>query len=139
MVKLILVDTSVLIDYLKGIENVKTCLFEKVIKQKIPFGISSYTYQEVLQGARDDKEFNELKEYLSSQNIFYLPEDIETYNDAAQMFYRLRLQEITVRSTIDILIALTCVKYDLILMHNDKDFDMIKSQVHTLRVLDELL
>ena len=136
---MILVDTSVLIDYLKGLENVKTSLFEKIVKQKIPFGISSYTYQEVLQGARDDKEFDDLKEYLSSQNIYYLSASIETFNDAAQMFYSLRRNGITIRSTIDILIALTCLEYDLILLHNDRDFNMIKSRIHTLKILNELI
>ena len=73
---MILVDTSVLIDYLKGKANIKTDLFEWILTRKLPFGIASYTYQEVLQGARDEKEYLKMQDYLSTQKIYFLPEDI---------------------------------------------------------------
>ncbi|MBS4030643.1 MAG: hypothetical protein KGZ63_04355 [Clostridiales bacterium] len=59
---MVLVDTSVLIGFLKGQVDEKTELFKDVLSRDIPFGISSYTYQEVLQGARNETEFNTLKE-----------------------------------------------------------------------------
>jgi len=65
---LILVDTTVLIDLLKGVENEKTEIFEEIQLQNIPYGITSYTYQEVLQGARDEAEYKKLKNtYLHKQ------------------------------------------------------------------------
>ena len=53
---MILLDTSVLIDFLKGKDNAKVRLFEDILDQKIPWGICEYVFQEVLQGARDEKE-----------------------------------------------------------------------------------
>lgn len=71
---MILVDTSVLIDFFKGIKNVATNRFRTVLEQNIRFGISSFIYQEVLQGAKSEKEYKRLKRYLSTQR-FYHPRD----------------------------------------------------------------
>jgi len=54
---MILVDTSVLIDFFKGNTNEKVEKFEWILKNKIPFGITHLIYQEILQGAKDEKEF----------------------------------------------------------------------------------
>ena len=70
---MVLVDTSVLIGFLKGQSDDKTKQFEKILSRNIPFGISAYTYQEVLQGARDEKEFEQLKSYLSTQKSITCP------------------------------------------------------------------
>lgn len=50
-----------------------------MVSYDIPFGISAYTYQEMLQGARSEKDFLTLKNYLGGQKIYILPETIETY------------------------------------------------------------
>ena len=135
---MILIDTSVLIDFLKGVQNTKTELFELALNQQIPYGIASYTYQEVLQGARDKNEYDKLNEYLSTQNIYLLPEVIETYEKAARMFFTLRRQGVTPRSTIDVLIALTAIEYNLFLLHNDRDFDIIAEKTVGLKILNKL-
>ena len=57
---MILVDTSVLIDYLRGRENNKVDLFRRILDRGIPYGISSEIYMEILQGARSDWEFETL-------------------------------------------------------------------------------
>ncbi len=64
---MVLVDTSVLIDFLKGGQNRKTALLDEIIAREVPFGISAYTYQEVLQGARNEREYKRLREYLDTQ------------------------------------------------------------------------
>jgi len=133
---MILVDTSVLIDFLKGIDNAKSGMFETVLEERIPYGFSSYTYQEILQGSRNESEFNKLKEYLSSQVFYFLPESLKTYDEAARMFFNLRRQGITVRSSIDILIALTAIKNNLFLLHNDRDFDVLALKLPTLKILN---
>jgi hypothetical protein len=128
----------VLIDALKGKENVKTKLFKDVIKRNVPYGFAAYTYQEVLQGASNEREYSRLKEYLSVQRIYFLPEEIKTYEKAAVIYYNLRRQGITPRSTIDILIALTAMEHNLLLLHNDKDFDAIASKIADLKILNRL-
>ena len=64
---MILVDTSVFINYFKGVENESTIKFDKIISENIQFGINNYIYQELLQGSANQKEFNSLYEYLTNQ------------------------------------------------------------------------
>ena len=135
---MILVDTSVIIDYLKGAENGKTLMFDRIISRDIPFGISAYTYQELLQGARDGREYEALKEYLSSQKIYILPSDLVYYEQAAKLFFDLRRKGRTIRSAIDVLIAQTAIYFGLSLLHNDRDFDIIAEEIESFRVLNEL-
>ena len=67
---MILVDTSVLIDFFKGNSNRAVRDLKEILKRQIPCGISSVIYQEVLQGAKNKKEFDLLNEYLSTQYFF---------------------------------------------------------------------
>jgi predicted nucleic acid-binding protein len=136
--RLILVDTSVLIDFFRGRENAKTELFEIILKRKLPFGIASYTYQELLQGAGNEEEYKKLEEYLSTQIIYFLPEEIKTYAEASRQYFELRRKGVTPRGTIDILIALIAIKNNLFLLHNDKDFDVLASNFEDLMILERL-
>lgn len=135
---MVLVDTSVLINYLKGQTDAKTELFEVILSRDVPFGISGYTYQELLQGARSEKEFRQLKEYIGSQQIYFLPKTANVHEQAAPMYFNLRRSGITIRSTIDILIALTAIKNNLHLLHNDRDFDVIAVKFPKLKILNSL-
>ncbi len=67
---MILVDTSVLIDFFKGNSNRAVRDLKEILKRQIPFCISYVIYQEVLQGAKNKKEFDLLNEYLSTQYFF---------------------------------------------------------------------
>lgn len=135
---MVLVDTSVLIEYLKGRQNPKTDLFEEILVRDIPFGMAALTYQEVLQGARDEREFKRLREYLGGQVIYYPPDGRETYEKAARLFFDLRRRGVTVRGSLDMLIALTAMEHKLMLLHNDRDFDAIATITPELKILDAL-
>jgi predicted nucleic acid-binding protein len=63
----ILADTSVLIDFFKGKHNAAVDKLEQAIAANVPFGITVFIYQEILQGAATEKEFNHLKRYLDTQ------------------------------------------------------------------------
>jgi len=126
---MILVDTSVLIDFFKGRENKATDLFREVLQRQIPFGITPIILQEVLQGAKTEKEFSTLSEYLVSQKIFYPRDPIQTFSRAARLYFDCRKKGITIRSTIDCLIVQVALEHELFLLHNDKDFDAIASVV----------
>ena len=119
---MILVDTSVLIDLFKGNNNDAVCDFREIIQQQVPFGISSVIYQEVLQGARTRKEYNTLNEYLSSQRFFNPKDHLVSYAGAAEIYFNCRKNGITIRSTIDCLIAQVALEHELLLLHNDQDF-----------------
>ncbi|MBS3897676.1 MAG: PIN domain nuclease [Dethiobacter sp.] len=135
---MILVDTSVLIGFLKGQDNDRTELFKEILSRDIPFGISSYTYQEVLQGTRNEEEFQTLKDYLSTQHIYFLEQGAATYERAAKLYFNMRRKGITPRSTLDILIALTAIDNDLALLHNDSDFNAMADHMPDFRILNML-
>ncbi|WP_200773541.1 PIN domain-containing protein [Thermosipho atlanticus] len=79
---MILVDISVLIAFLKGIDNEKTKKFEYILDRNIPFGINKFIYQEILQGAKNEKEFNKLKEYLDTQTFYELNNGKKSFENA---------------------------------------------------------
>lgn len=67
---MILVDTSVMIDFLKNNCTSATEKLNLIIQNGIPYGINTFIYQELLQGTSRDKDYNRLKTYLDSQ-VFY--------------------------------------------------------------------
>jgi len=129
---MILVDTSVLINFFKGVKSQSAEKFRSVLVQKIPFGINYFIYQEVLQGAKSEKEYNNLKKYLSTQHFFHPKDPIESFARAARIYYDCRKKGITITSTIDCIIAQTVIEQDLFLLHRDKDFELM-SQVVELK------
>lgn len=135
---MVLVDTSVLIEYLKGRKNPKTDIFDAILARDIPFGISVFTYQEALQGARDEREYGRLREYLDTQTVYAPPPGTEVFEKAARLFFTLRLRGVTVRGSIDMLIALTAMENNLMLLHNDRDFDAIAARTPKLKILRAL-
>ncbi len=119
---MILVDTSVLIDFFCKNENTSAQKFKEVLKREIPFGITAQILQEVLQGAKTQNDYEKLKAYLETQ-IFYHPQDpIGSYAQAAQLYRQCKQQGVTPRSTIDCLIVQIAIEHNLALLHSDKDF-----------------
>ena len=122
---MILVDTSVLIDFLKGTKSETVEKLEWVLQKGIPFGINSFIFQEVLQGVTSEKEYTLLDSYLRTQRFYHLKDAIESYASAARIYMDCRKKGITVTSTIDCLIAVTALEHDLLLLYNDSDFAAI--------------
>lgn len=131
---MILVDTSVLIGYLKGSDGAVYNKFDEIIDKDIPFGINAYIYQELLQGSRDETEYNKLKEYLTSLPVYELKNGILSFEKAAYIYFICRKNGVTVRSTVDLLIAETAIENDLYLLHNDNDFTNIAKIVKELKI-----
>ena len=126
---MILVDTSVLIDYFKGNQNNATDKFQFILNSSVPFGINSLIFQEILQGSKTEKEFYILKTYLESQ-VFYEPEEGRTFFvKAAEIYFKCRKKGYQIGSAIDCIIAQTAITYDLKLLHHDKDFETISQVV----------
>jgi predicted nucleic acid-binding protein len=126
---MILVDTSVLIDFLKGFQTEGRDKFEVVLHRKIPFGITSFILQEVLQGAASEKEFLLLKKYLLSQKFYHPKDPVDSFARAARIYMDCRKQGITIRSTIDCIVVQTVLEHDLFLLHNDNDFNAMAKVV----------
>lgn len=122
---MILVDTSVLIHFFKGVESEGSQKLRMVLERGISFGINSLIFQEVLQGAVSEKEYLTLRQYLETQRFYHLREPIDSYAKAAKIYLDCRKKGITIRSTIDCLIAQTALENDLFLLHEDQDFDLM--------------
>ena len=122
---MILVDTSTLIDFFKNRDTIQVDKFKNIISLNIPFGINKYIYQEILQGSKNENEFNILDKYLSSQIFYEMGNDINSFRNSALLFFKCRKNGFTVK-TIDCLIANTTIENNLLLLHNDKDFEDIQ-------------
>lgn len=117
-----LVDTSVWLDFFRNRSTQAAAQFEEVLEQNLPFGIASVIYQEVLQGADSPRDFSKLQNYLSTQKFYHPLDPILSYEQAADLYFNCRQQGITIRGTIDCLIAQIAIEHKLRLLHNDRDF-----------------
>jgi predicted nucleic acid-binding protein len=122
-----LVDTSVWIDSLRQVDNAPARYFRSLIADRAPYGITGVIYQEVLQGARGEQDFEQLRSHLGSLTFWHPLDPVETYAEAADLYRRCRVRGVTVRSTLDCLIARLAIEHGLLLVHNDRDFDHISS------------
>ncbi len=126
---MILVDTSVLIDYLRGAMNAPVRRFQQVLDSNLAFGISPLTYLEVLQGTRTEKDWAAVKGYLETQRFYRLLDEKESYAAATRIYFDCRKNGITINSAVDCLIAQTAIEHDLALLHHDADFDRMRKVV----------
>lgn len=78
---------------------------------------------ELLQGARDEREWDLLREYLDGQT--YLEMQSHSWPEAARIYFDLRRRGKTVRSPIDCCIAQLAIDHDVLLLHRDRDFEVI--------------
>jgi len=131
---MILVDTSVLIGYFRGIEGQVYDKMNYLVNNEIPFGICHYVYQELLQGSANEQEYKLLKDYLTTLPFYGLRSGNESFENAALMYMNCRKKGITVRSTIDLLIAEIAIENDLYLFHNDNDYTNISKMCKILKI-----
>ena len=117
-----LVDTSVWIDLLRQYDTGPVRILRSLFEQRLPYGITGIIYQEVLQGARSEMDFDKLREYLGTQCFYHPKESVGSYAEAARLYADCRRQGITIRSTIDCLIARIAIEHELTLLHSDKDY-----------------
>ena len=118
---MILVDSSVWIDYFKGTLTPRTSKLDQLLDTDW-LAIGDLMLTEVLQGCRGDKEFNRVKDLLTSLTIVDLGGQ-EIAIQAARNFRTLRRLGISIRKTIDTLVATRCIESGYVLLHNDRDFD----------------
>jgi predicted nucleic acid-binding protein len=78
---------------------------------------------ELLQGCRDDREWSRSLEYLNNQS--YLEMSLDGWTEAARIYFELRQQGLTVRSTLDCCIAVVALEHNLTLLHNDQDYEKV--------------
>jgi predicted nucleic acid-binding protein len=118
---MILVDSSVWVDYFRGTQTPETERLDALLGLE-PVAIGDLILAEVLQGFASDREFEQGRKLLSALPLIDLVgKDIAVL--AASNFRTLRARGITIRKTIDTLIATSCIEHDLSLLYSDRDFD----------------
>jgi predicted nucleic acid-binding protein len=116
----ILVDSSVWIDYFRGTNTPQSDKLEELLGSEI-LAIGDLILTEVLQGFNSDKDFNDARRALAQMNVVELGgSDIAI--KAAQNFRTLRKLGFTVRKTVDTVIATRCIESGYRLLHDDSDF-----------------
>lgn len=128
-----LVDPSVWIDYLQGRCGQHVEFLDSLLDNPLAAGISDGVYMEILQGARDQNAFDRLRRYFSLQRFYLFADTRQAHEAAAQIYQDCRRQGITVRLTLDCLIAQCAIEHGLVLLHHDRDFLNMSSVVHAFR------
>ena len=124
---MILVDTSVWIDYFNGVENKHTESLDQILSEQSVL-LGDIILTEILQGFDSDKEFRLAKQALEPLDCVHLGGKSLAIK-AASNFRFLRSKGVTIRKTVDMLIGSWCIEHEVELLHNDKDFDQIATQL----------
>jgi len=124
---MILVDTSVWIDYFNGVSTKQTGSLDRILSEQTVL-IGDIILTEILQGFDSDKEFKLAKQALEPLDCVHLGGKSLAIK-AASNFRFLRSKGITIRKTADMLIGSWCIEHEVELLHNDKDFDQIATQL----------
>ena len=118
---MIVVDSSVWIDYFTGKDTPAADRLDALLAEDL-VAIGDLMLTEVLQGFRADKDYRKAKELLLSLDVLNIL-DTNIALKSAENFRKLRKKGITVRKTIDAIIATYCIENELPLLHSDRDFD----------------
>jgi predicted nucleic acid-binding protein len=117
----ILVDSSVWVDYFRGVDTAEADKLDTLLGvEQVVTGDLILT--EVLQGFISEREFNQGRKLLASLPMIPLVGE-EIAIQAARNFRKLRTLGITIRKTIDTLIATSCIEKEISLLYSDRDFD----------------
>ena len=119
-----LVDTSVWIDFFSDVKASHVETLDVLLDENQDICICGLILTEILQGIRREKEYSKTKEYLKA--LVYLPMAQKTFVKAADIYRTLRKKGITIRKPIDCMIGALALEHDVHLLHNDKDFDLLK-------------
>jgi predicted nucleic acid-binding protein len=127
-VKNIIVDTSVWVDFFNK-QNIspETIILKKLIENNKQFYICPAIYQEVLQGIGDNNLFEKIKKIILKHNMVDI-DIMEATNKAIGIYRTLRKKGITIRKSIDCLIASYAIIGKMYLLHKDSDFTEIAKE-----------
>lgn len=117
---MVLVDTTVWIDFFAGqmLTHIET--FESLLEQEEDICICGIILTEVLQGIRKETEFQKTKNLFNS--LIFLPMSYSTFLQSAKIYRKLGQKGIIIRKSIDCMIASVALENNISLLHNDKDF-----------------
>ena len=118
---MILVDSSVWINYFNGLSTWQTDLLDNYLSH-FPILIGDLILAEVLQGFKSDKDYETAKELLDALQFRQIG-GYDVAIQSAQNYRTLRKAGVTIRKTIDVIIGTFCIMRGVSLLHDDRDFD----------------
>ena len=118
---MILVDSSVWIDYFKGTITPQTDKLDGLLGHE-PLAVGDLILTEVLQGFDGDRDYHTARNLLTSLTVVEIG-GTDVAIAAAENFRALRKLGVTVRKTIDTMIATRCIESGYDLLHSDRDFE----------------
>ncbi len=121
---MILVDTTVWIDFFAARSLLHVVALETIIKRRENICICGIILAEVLQGIRQDTEFRKTRDLINT--LILLPMPYTVFLRSADIYRKLRKIGITIRKPLDCMIASVAIENDILLLHNDKDFQPIE-------------
>jgi predicted nucleic acid-binding protein len=119
----LLVDSTVFIDFFRGRETAQTSRLEQCFQNGDDICYCGFVLLEVLQGIRDEKELVTAKHQF--ENLIYLEDDRSTFELGATIYRELRRRGITIRNSVDCLIAATVIQHGVNFLENDRDYKFI--------------
>lgn len=129
---MIVVDTSVWIDFLEAKETSFDFHLTELISRGEALALTDLIYCEILQGISEDEKFRRVRTILQNYPILRMS-GLDTFEHAARIYRDCRRRGFTIRKTIDCLIAATCLEARAELYHNDRDFEAI-AKVKDLKI-----
>jgi hypothetical protein len=121
---IILVDTTVWIDFFAARTLPHVTILEDLIKHREDICTCGIILTEVLQGIRKDTEFRKTRDLFNT--LIWLQMPYNVFLRSAEIYRILRKKGITIRKPLDCMIASTAIENDVQLLHNDKDFHPIE-------------
>ena len=121
---MIVVDTSVWIDVLRGTESAPASRCVELIEDGAPVALTDVILTELLQGVRLEREASLLERHMRAFPILRL-DALDDFSLAAQLYRTARRAGVMVSKTVDFLIAAPCVRTGASLLHADADFDRL--------------
>ena len=121
---MVLVDTTVWIDFFSARSYPHVSALENLIVNREDICICGIILTEVLQGIKKDSEFRRTRDLFSS--LIFLPMRYSSFLRSAEIYRKLRRKGITIRKSLDCMIASIAIENEIPLLHNDKDFLLIE-------------
>jgi hypothetical protein len=122
---MVLVDTSVWIDFFRGKSTPEICELEQLLGEGEDICTCGIILTEVLQGIRENSDYR--KTLARFDAFLYLPMNRSTFLAAASLYRSLRRKGVTIRKPVDCMIAAVSMEHDVPLMHHDRDFDPMET------------
>jgi hypothetical protein len=119
----IIVDTSVWIDFFHGKDSPEVHTLERLLGAGEDICVCGVILTEVLQGIHDDGDYHET--LYRFESFLFLPMNQRTFVKVAELYRILRHKGITIRNTVDCMIAAVAIEHDVPLLHKDRDFNAI--------------